>query len=470
MTLARLVIAGTHSGVGKTTVTLGLMAAFRRQGLVVQGFKVGPDYIDPGFHRVATGRVSRNLDTWMLSEGANREIFTRAASNADISVVEGVMGLFDGAHSTSEAGSTAHVAKVIQAPVVLVVDAGGMARSAAALCLGFRYMDPELQMAGVIFNRVGNPRHYELLKEAVESAGGVQSFGYIPNDTGLTISERHLGLKTAAEYGGLEEFCSRAAAVVEKTVDLDGLIRLAQSQVSLPLPSFYGEAEGKGSLTPGAGPSCTIGVAWDEAFQFYYPDNLELLERAGARIVKFSPLRDTRLPRGLDALYIGGGYPEIHARKLSENRPFIMDLRDHLANGIPCFAECGGMLYLCKEIVDHEGASHPMVGFLSAKGVMGPRIAALGYRQVTAAADVFFLPPGQQARGHEFHYGQLEEVEPMPAAFLVTGRRGQHLEGFAVGSVVASWVHLHFGSNLDIPAEFVKAAVRYHGIRCGRSA
>lgn len=451
----RLVIGGVQSGCGKTTVTMGLMGAFRGRGLKVQGFKAGPDYIDTGFHTAITGRESRNLDTWMLSPDVNRSLFARASVGADIAILEGLMGLYDGAYPTMETGSTAHLARVIQAPVVLVMTVKGIARSAGAICLGFQHMDPRLNLAGVIFNGVGSDNHYRLLKSAVESSTGLKVFGYVRREEEIKLPERHLGLKTARETAGLEAFFERVTAVVSENLDLDGLWELAQSAPKL---SHAVDIFDDFSLNK---PVCRIGIALDSAFQFYYADNLALLSAAGAELVGFSPLRDSRLLENLDAVYIGGGYPELHARALSENEGFREDLKWHISQGLPVYAECGGMIYLSQELVDLEGQHFPMVGVVPGRAVMSRHLVALGYREVVARRDLLLLSSGARARGHEFHYAYLEGIENSRLAYVLTERDSGREEGYAVGNVLASWIHLHFASNLEIPRRFVSAAVRY---------
>jgi len=448
-----LVVAGTQSGVGKTTVTLGLLAVLRRRGLTVQPFKVGPDFIDPGHHTRAAGRLSRNLDGWMLTREANLALFGRQASRADVAVVEGVMGLFDGYDGVSEAGSTAQMAKWLGLPVLLVVDARAMARSAAALVHGFATFDPELPLAGVVFNRVGSAGHLDYLRQALSQLQGVPCFGGLPRNRELAIPERHLGLATAQDHPLDEEYLARLADLMEANLDLEALLaalpRLALTREEPPL------------ATPA---QVRLGVARDAAFCFYYPENLELLARFGAELVPFSPLSDRELPADLHGVYLGGGYPELKASHLSANEALRRALREGAAAGLPIYAECGGLMYLSEEITDLEGARHPMVGALPLKVRMLPRLKALGYREVTLTAPGLLGPAGTRARGHEFHYSEIaEEPADLKRLYRIANRRlGEPAaEGYCRGNVLASYVHLHFGSNPEVARCLVQGCQAY---------
>ncbi|MEW6387645.1 MAG: cobyrinate a,c-diamide synthase [Thermodesulfobacteriota bacterium] len=442
-----LVIAGTQSGVGKTTLTLGLLSAFKRRGLRVQPFKVGPDFIDPGHHTQAAGRVSRNLDGWMLSRDTNLALFRRQARRADIAVVEGVMGLFDGYDGRSEAGSTAQMAKWLNLPVLLVVDARSLARSAGALVKGFAAFDPDLDLAGVIFNRVGSPTHLKYLKEALGSLPGIKCFGGLPRNPDLAIPERHLGLTTAADHPLGTEYLEHLADEMEAHLDLEALWQ------ALPVLSLPEELP-----VEAMPPTVRLGVARDRAFCFYYPENLELLARYGAEIVSFSPLEDGELPENLHGLYLGGGYPELYAEDLAANASFKQTLREQAQAGLPIYAECGGLMYLAQELQDLEGKSHPMAGLLPLKVRMLPRRRALGYREVTLLAEGLLGPPGTKARGHEFHYSEIAEESPdLPRLYRLTPRQGGEAatEGYYYKNVLASYVHLHFGSNPELARHLV---------------
>ncbi|MEJ5329054.1 MAG: cobyrinate a,c-diamide synthase [Desulfobaccales bacterium] len=452
-TVKGLVVAGAMSGVGKTTLTLGLIAALRRRGLVVQPFKVGPDFIDPGHHAQAAGRPSATLDGWMLPREENLAVFARWAAGAQVAVVEGVMGLFDGLDGKSEAGSTAQMAKWLRLPVLLVVDARSLARSAAALVHGFTSFDPELTFAGVVFNRVGSPAHLAYLKEAMEALPQVPCLGGLPREESLGIPERHLGLTTAEDHPLSPAYLDRLANLVETHLDLDRLLSTLPEVTLASVPS---------SDLPE--PQVRLGVARDRAFCFYYPDNLKWLRLCGAELVEFSPLRDRALPPEVHGLYVGGGYPELAAAELAANRAFLDDLRARAAAGLPIYAECGGLMYLGREIQDLEGARHAMAGILPLRFRMRPRLAALGYREVTLTADTLLGPAGTVLRGHEFHYSDLvAEEAPLERVYRLTPRRGGEAveEGFSQGNILASYVHLHFGSRPEAAAALVAACQRF---------
>ncbi len=457
MDAPRLIIAGTHSGVGKTTVTLALLAALRARGRRVQPFKVGPDFIDPGHHTAATGRPSRNLDGWMLGPAVNREIFLRASADADLSIIEGVMGLFDGASATSELGSTAELAKQLAAPVLLVIDGSAMARSAAAMAQGYARFDPDLHLAGVLFNRVRSESHYRLLKEAVEATTVVKAVGYLRPDAGLMIPERHLGLTTALE-GGSPEHYERLGQALAETVDLDLVEELAKSAGECPsardaLSVVLPYVRGKG------GGGVRVAVAHDPAFCFYYPENLELLEAHGAEIVRFSPIHDETLPKA-NLLYLGGGYPELHAERLAANAAMRQAIRQYAGRGGAIYAECGGLMYLTEAIRDFDGRLHEMVGLFPARAVMRREELTIGYRRCTVARPCLLGEPGLTIRGHEFHHFCLEPTGPLEYACTVTdaGAREQRPDGLINGHVVALSTHLHFASQPELPRALVLAA------------
>ena len=442
-----LVVAGTASGVGKTTITLGLLEAFRRRGLVVQAFKVGPDFIDPGFHELVSGRPSYSLDGWMCGRDHVRATVARHAADVDLVLVEGVMGCFDGADPTSDDGSTAQVAKWLHAPVVLVIDASAQARSSAAVVRGFESFDPDLGVAAIIANRLGGEAHARLIREAMRGSCRAELVGGIPRDPALELPERHLGLVTAIEGVLTGERRERLATTIERSVDLDRLLAIAS-----PLPSGGVAAPIEGALR------ASIGVAHDAAFQFYYRENLDLLRAAGAEIVFWSPLADRDAP-DVAGFYFGGGYPEIHARALAENVGVVKALADRAGAGTPIYAECGGLMYLAAGLEDADGMLHSMVGVLpAAVSMRSPRLT-LGYSEVRFVADTPLGAAGTTARGHEFHCSTLGEVSPqVNRAYRVRGRgRDEHAEGFLIGRTLLSYVHLHFGSNPALAVNFVAA-------------
>lgn len=452
MNIPRLVIAGTHSGVGKTTVTLALLAALKARGRLVQPFKAGPDFIDPGHHTAATGRPSRNLDGWMLGEAVNREIFARAAAGKDISIIEGVMGLFDGSSPVNEIGSTAELAKQLAAPVLLVIDGSAMARSAAAMASGYAKFDSGLRVAGVLFNRVGSEGHYRLLKEAVEAETNLAVVGYLKPDPSVTVSDRHLGLVTAIEQGSTKFYDQLAKAAAE-TIDLDRVKALAESAGELPSSSVAP------AMTRRTERPVRIGVAYDQAFCFYYPENLELLEAEGAELVRFSPLNDHALPE-VELLYLGGGYPELYGERLSGNAAMRRAIRSFAERGGVIYAECGGMMYLTQAIRDFDGRSHEMVGMFPAEAVMRKPGLTLGYRTMECSQRCILGDSGVVVRGHEFHYSTLVPKGPLHYACLLTDAQGnaKGRDGLIAGNALALYTHLHFASQPQVAKALVASA------------
>jgi cobyrinic acid a,c-diamide synthase len=445
-----LVLAGTSSGVGKTTITLGLLEAYRRRGLRVQAFKVGPDFIDPGFHALASGRPSYNLDGWMCGRDAALACVARQAADADLVIVEGVMGCFDGLDGESEAGSTAEMAKWLAAPVILIVDAARLARSAAALVLGFERYDPALDVAGVIVNGLGGEAHRAWVLDSIRHACHAPPLGGLTHDAALTLPERHLGLVTAGEGTFGEARRARLAHAIETSVDLDRLLELARP-LAFPSPPTRGSRI--------AGDRARIGVARDAAFQFYYAENLERLEEAGAELVFWSPLADSRAP-DVDGLYLGGGYPELHAARLGENVAVRESVRAFAERGRPIYAECGGLMFLVEALADAAGIARPMVGVLPGTVSMHPPRMTLAYTEVAFTADTPLGKAGTLARGHEFHFSTLTDVPPrIPRAWHLSGCGGARAEGYLVGRTLMSYVHLHFASNPEIAPSFVRACM-----------
>jgi len=449
----RFVIAGTHSGVGKTTVTLALMAALKARGLVVQPFKVGPDFIDPGHHQAVTGRPSRNLDGWMLGEAVNRTIFSRSSADADLSIIEGMMGLFDGSSSVTERGSTAELAKQLNAPVLLVIDGSAMARSAAAMVSGYAKFDSALQVRGVLFNRVQSEGHYRLLREAVEMETDLAVMGYLRPDSSVTIPDRHLGLRTAIEQGQTDLY-DRLARSAADTVDLDRVETLARSA-----GEFAGDLAAPASVSYPS--SIRIGVAYDAAFCFYYQDNLELLEAAGGEIVRFSPLRDADLPE-VDLLYFGGGYPELYGATLAANVTMRTAVHAFAKGGGAIHAECGGLMYLTQAIRDCDGLRHEMAGVFPAEAVMRKAGLTLGYRTVEVTQPCLLGQPRTSLRGHEFHYSMLESKGSLHYACTLSDAEGKPIgqDGLMVGNTVALYSHLHFGSRPEVVTDLLSGAHR----------
>jgi cobyrinic acid a,c-diamide synthase len=452
-----LVVAGAASGVGKTTVTLGLLEALRRRGLVVQPFKVGPDFIDPGFHALVAGRPSYNLDGWLCSRESVCDTVARQAAGADLALIEGMMGCFDGRGAASDEGSTAEVAKWLGAPVMLVVDAGAMARSAGAIVLGFERFDPDLDLAGVVFNRVAGEAHGQWLREAVAARCRAVPLGFLPRRDSITLPERHLGLVTAAERVLSLSILDELGRAIEASVDVDRLLALARSDVEPEAAALRPPRASQGAPV-----RARIGVARDLAFQFYYPANLDLLQAAGAELVFWSPLVDAEVP-DVDALYLGGGYPEVHAGRLAANAPMREAVRAYAESGRPVYAECGGLLYLADALEDEAGVLHPMVGLLSTVGRLAPKRLTLGYAEVEVTRPTPLGPAGTVVRGHEFHASRIDEVpDRVRRAYTIRASGGgpPRGEGYLIGETLMSYVHLHFGSNPAVADHLVRHAGR----------
>ncbi len=443
------------SGSGKTTITTALAAAFTARGLRIAPFKVGPDYIDPTYHTLAAGRACRNLDAWMLPEERVRQLFARATRDADLALIEGVMGLFDGFSGRDDTGSTAHIARILDAPVLLVLDASAMARSAAAIVQGIRDFDPHVRVAGVILNRVGGENHARMVKDAIESEVGIPVVGYLMRDDALHLPERHLGLIPTLEPGRWRGWLDTARAQIAANVNLDQVLDLARAAPELPIPDSDPFTPNSGSLR------ATIAVARDAAFNFLYEDNLDLFRAAGAEIAFFSPLHDHALPRGTQAIYLCGGFPEMYAAELAANAAMLDVIRGASRAGLPIYAECGGLMYLAEEIVDAENAAHPMIGLLPGRSVMTGRLT-LGYRTVRAVSDCWLWRAGEAIRGHEFHYSTWEKrPADLAPAYELLENEFQHevrFDGAQIGNVFASYVHLHFLAHPIIAERFVFAA------------
>jgi len=447
-----IVVSGTASGVGKTTVTLAIMAALRRRGLVVQGFKIGPDFIDPAFHALVTGRPSYTLDGWMCGRDAVRRTVARHAADADVAVIEGMMGCFDGVDGASEEGSTAQVAKWLAAPVLLVLDASAAVRSVAATVFGFERFDPHLDVAAVIVNGTASAVHARWVLDAVASRCRTVPLGTLTRDANLALPERHLGLVTAAEGPLSPDKRDALADAIEASIDLEQLLGIAR-----PLPPATDDREPVSARPAGR---ARIGVARDLAFQFYYEENLARLRDAGAELVFWSPESDD-VP-DVDGLYFGGGYPELRADALSANQKTRRAVREFVASGRPLYAECGGLMYLAESLEDDRGVAHEMVGVLPARVRMQPRRLSLGYTEATTCGESLWGAAGVTARGHEFHYSTLGEVPRSVERVyrLHDARGGRRAEGYRVANALLSYVHLHFGSNPALAPALVSACAR----------
>lgn len=444
-----VLIAGPASGVGKTTISLAITAGLRARGLRVQAFKCGPDFLDAGHLTAVSGRPALNLDGWMLDRKAICEAFSEASADADFVVVEGMMGLFDGISGEGEKGSAAEIAKILSLPVVLVVDASKSARSIAAVIRGFEVFDPELRLAGVVLNGVASEAHYRLLAEAIVRNCTMPILGWVPHQQAVHIPERHLGLHTAAEIDWKEKR-SALEVLAKERLNLDLLLRAEFQLNEREISTRAAKAEHR----------VTIGVARDAAFCFYYHDNLKLLERAGARLVEFSPLSDAQLPAQTDALYIGGGYPELYAAQLSANTALANEMREFVASGRPVYAECGGMMYLGERLRTLDGQAHAMAGMLPLETEMTDRLVRFGYVEIKLLRDCLLGARGTVLRGHSFHHSRNTNTADFSPAFQVryTLSGATADEGYASGNVFASYIHLHFRGAPEIAERFVALA------------
>jgi cobyrinic acid a,c-diamide synthase len=439
--IPRIIIAGTHSGCGKTTIASGIMAALTERGKKVQPFKTGPDFIDPSHHTKICSRPSRNLDPFMMGEDGCIDTFIRATQGADIAVIEGVMGIYDGVDGTDFA-STAHVARILNAPVILVVDIKGMSRSVHALIRGFKDFDSSISFAGVILNHVGSARH----RQMIEGSLSLPSFGWIPKRDDIAIESRHLGLKMAHETGSME----KSGRIIEEFCDLDAIFASAQKNPVLSPQKKRVKPEKRRPVR------ATVGVALDDAFCFYYQDNLDRLQASGAELVFFSPLAD-RLPE-VDALYLGGGYPELHLPVLESSR-CTREMKSAVDAGMPVLGECGGLLYLTREI--RSDRLYRLCGVLPAESEMTSRVQALGYVKGESIGERSFLLPLQSIRGHEFHYSRVLPDRDAQFAFCLTRGKGidSGKDGLTSVNALGTYTHNYFS---DTFAEsFIDAACRF---------
>ena len=453
-----VVVAGVRSGVGKTTIATGIMGALTRRGYAVQPFKAGPDYIDPSYHQGACGVPSRNLDPWLLPHPAVLELYEKASAQRQISVVEGVMGLFDGHSSLDEEGSTAQLAKLLGAPVLLVADASKVARSVAAEVLGYQQFDPSLNLAGVILNGVGGPGHLQFCRPQIEATTGLPVLGYLPTRLEFAQPERHLGLIPTVEGTVARQWYDALIAQVEETIDIGRIAELAR-QCAAPRPTHLSAAPVY-PLEPQP-QRAVIALAQDKAFNFYYQDSLDLLEAWGAEIAPFSPLEDAALPEGAGGVYLGGGFPEMFAAELSANRPMLDSIRQAAARGLPIYGECGGLMYLGRSLTGFDGVAHPMAGLIPAASAMSQSRLSLGYREVEARANGPLLASGRRVRGHEFHWSTLEQPpQDSESAYRVVNQGGRP-DGFRAGSVWATYVHIHLGSSPELAPRFVETCAAH---------
>jgi len=456
MKIPRLVIAAPNSGAGKTTVAVGLMTAFTRKGLRVQPFKVGPDFIDPSYHTAATGSYSKNLDTWLTSPDAVLKTFVRSSRACDLAIVEGVMGLFDGVSGSEDSASTAEISRILNAPILLVVDVSRAAGSIAALVHGFKTFDQTLKLKGVILNHVKSQKHLSLIRQMIERNVKVPVIGALPDSRGIAMPSRHLGLIPVAERDGLDSYFAELRTFIGEHLDLDQCLAIARTADDL-------EADEQERSTPPDVRS-RVGVACDEAFNFYYRDNIELLEASGAEVVPFSPIHDPALPSELTGMFLGGGFPEAYARQLEANEGMRRSIKKAVEDEMPIYAECGGLMYLVDSIQDLEASSHRMIGVLKANAVMTGKLESLNYSIADVIRKNILTDAGSTLRGHEFHYSKIESV-PTDSKFAYEMRIGEgisgHCDGWLEHNLLASYLHIHFGYAPQIARNFVGACERY---------
>ncbi len=457
MKYPRLILAGTHSGVGKTTLALGIMLALKKRGLTVAPFKIGPDYIDGSYHAEITGGKSHNLDSWLLSRGAVLELFAQRAKNADFSVIEGVMGLYDG-REDSQAGSTAQIAKLLDCPVILVVNAKSFARGAAAMVLGYKKFDTQVNLCAVILNNIASPKHFALVKKAIEATVKIPVLGYLPKNLKIGLAERHLGLVPAKEKKLPGDFLRKLLYLTQKNIDINKIIKLGRASPKLAAfkkTIFVNHQKTISRLN--------IAVAFDQAFNFYYQDNLNILKHLGAHILFFSPLKNQRLPKNIHGLYIGGGYPELFARPLSKNTSLKKDIYTMADNGLPIYAECAGLMYLTQGIIDFKKINYPMVGIFKAVTAMSNRLQTLGYVNIHTINNNILSWPNERIRAHLFHWSYLKKISDNLIYAYKVEKNGYKTfyDGLINKNVLASYAHLHFASNLNFPKRFIQACREY---------
>lgn len=454
--MKRLIFSATTSGTGKTTICCGVQRALKNRGINVQPFKVGPDYIDTEYHFLASGNKSRNLDEFMLPKEEIEFLFARSAGKADISIVEGVMGLYDGLGARYDYCSTASMAKILDCPVILIIDAKSMAASSAALVLGYMNLDPRIKIAGVIANNVSTESHFNIVKWAIETYTGVPVLGRIPKDEKFTLSSRHLGLTPSVEVQDLDEKLDYIAGVVEKYLDFDKLIEISSEE---PIEYDAHRRDRIKDIT-----NVRMGIAFDKAFNFYYQDSLELLEEMGVELVKFSPLSDEMLPENIDGIFLGGGFPEVFAKELSENRALLQEIKKRSEEGMPIYAECGGLMYLGSELENLEGEFFQMTGILNGKSVMSQRLKRFGYCEGVAEGESVISERSGSVRGHEFHYSDF--ISDLPTIYrmekkMTDGSIKRWGGGYQQGNTLGTYLHTHFAGDYEMALHFIRRMEEY---------
>ena len=453
MNIPRIIIAGTQSGVGKTTLTIGLMGALKKAGYHVQGFKVGPDYIDPSYHNAVTGRLSENLDLWLAPKDQIVECFRRAIKGANIAVIEGVMGLFDGATGLDETGSTSQIAKILNCPVLLVIDVHNMVRTSAAIALGFKTFDKKVKLKGIILNNAAGETHANWCRDAIEATTGLPVVGWLPVNCNVSLPERHLGLIPTPEKQNQNVF-EEITRLIQANINVDQVVTIAKSVKRLPRPktSIYPKRRHKKDVK--------IGVAFDESFNFYYPSNLSLLESYGAEIIRFSPIHDKKLPEGVDGLYLGGGFPEMFLKELGDNQRMRKAISAAVENGMPIYAECAGLMYLTKSISDFDGKKYDMVGALEGRTVMTNKTLVM-YSLASVQKPNILCSEGSKIRGHEFHNSVILDI-PSDVRFAYRMIKGEGImnkqDGWIKNRVLASYMHISFAQDQKIAQTFLNAA------------
>ncbi|MDU6984113.1 MAG: cobyrinate a,c-diamide synthase [Terrisporobacter othiniensis] len=450
--MKKILIAGTNSGVGKTTISLGIMQALTKRNLKVQPYKVGPDYIDPSYHTFITGRYSRNLDSYMLEDEKIKCIVKNSSKDADISVVEGVMGLYDGYGVDLDDCTSSYTSKLLKMPVILVINAKAMATSAAAMVLGYKMLDRNVNIAGVITNNVKSESHYSTLKEAIEKYTGVEVLGYFPPNKEFSLESRHLGLIPSVEMDSLKAKFDNLADEIEKYINIDRIIEISETEefdTSFELGDFIENNKVNNK---------TIAIAYDKAFNFYYRENIELFEKLGMNIEYFSPISDKKLPK-CDYVYIGGGFPEIFAKELDENKEIRYSIMNAHINKIPIYAECGGLMYLGEKLEDQNKDIYNMVGIFKGCSKMTSSLKRFGYCFGEAKTDTILAKKGEIIKGHEFHHSVFESEEEC-AYYMRKLKNDKVIDewegGYSKGNTLATYLHTHFYNNLDCIANFIE--------------
>lgn len=448
--MKKILVAGTNSGVGKTTISIGIMKALKNRGLNIQPYKVGPDYIDTTYHTFVTNRNSRNLDSYMLDDETIKYLFNKNSECVDISIIEGVMGLYDGYGIGLDSCTSSYISKLLKCPVILVIDGKSMATSSAAMVLGYKNLDSNVNIVGVIANNVSSKSHFEIIKSSIEKYCGIEVIGYLPKDKDFSIPSRHLGLVPSVEMEELDDKFNKLADLIEKHINIDRLIELTESECissgfKINMPKFE---------------NITLALAYDKAFNFYYQDNIDLLEDMGVNIVKFSPIYDKKLP-SCDCVYIGGGFPEIFAKELEENIDMRKSIKEAYLKDTPIYAECGGLMYLSEKLVDQDNNEFNMVGIFSGRSVMTKSLRRFGYCMGEALENTILSQKGDTIRGHEFHHSEFISDEKCVYA-MKKEREGVVLKdwmgGYSKKNTLATYLHTHFYSNLNTIINFLQRA------------